>query len=197
MIEKTLFPQRPAASPQKRVQPVSFQPAQPPARPKYDADVDFTIRTELPDPERYFRRESETELRERIRKDARGQRIAFPEDQPVSKEVYVARQFPPLTEVVEPNFVLHGRLYFEQPNTERHGWDLGVLQPAVNLGVFYKDLVMLPYHFWARPLQRYETSAGKCLPGDPTPLLLYPPERSATGLLGEAGTILGLIFIFP
>ena len=45
--------------------------------------------------------------------------------------------------------------------------------------------------------EQFDSSAGKCLPGDPTPLLLYPPEISFSGLLGEAGVIAAGVAIFP
>jgi hypothetical protein len=35
------------------------------------------------------------------------------------------------------------------------------------------------------------------LPGDPVPLLIYPPELSLTGTVMEAGTIVALFAIFP
>jgi len=35
------------------------------------------------------------------------------------------------------------------------------------------------------------------LPGDPVPMLLYLPEASLTGLLGEAGVVVGLLFGIP
>jgi hypothetical protein len=161
----------------------------------------FQIFIGPPDPDRLFRRESEIDWQERIKQEARrrpsAQRIIFPEDVPLTKEPFRPRQFPPLTETVEPAYVMHSRLYFEQRNFDRHGWDLGVLTPAFNLGAFYKDMVLLPYHWWTRPCQRYETSAGKCLPGDPTPLYLYPFEWSVTGFVGEAAVIMGGFFAFP
>ncbi len=55
----------------------------------------------------------------------------------------------------------------------------------------------MPYQYCKRPFQQFDTSAGKCLPGDPVPMLLYPPEPSLTGLLGEAGVGVGLLFAFP
>lgn len=172
------------------------------ARPNGDEDIEtFQIFIEPPDPERLFRRYSEMEWREQVRQDARRrpgqQRITFPEDVPLTKEPFAPRKFPPLTEIVEPAYVMHGRLYFEQRNFERQGWDLGILTPAVNLGVFYKDIVLLPYHWWTRPHQRYDTSAGKCMPGDPTPLYLYPFEWSVSGLVGQAGVMAGGFFAFP
>jgi hypothetical protein len=190
--------QTPAQAPQ--LGPLDRVAAQ--IRPKGEEDLEyFQIYIEPPDPERLFRRESEKEWRERIKQEARrrptAQRIIFPEEIPLTKEPYVPRQFPPLTETVEPAYVMHGRLYFEQRNFERYGWDLGILTPALNLGTFYKDMVLLPYHWWTRPCQRYETSAGKCLPGDPTPLYLYPFEWSVTGFVGQAGVMTAGFFIFP
>jgi len=170
-------------------------------RPIEDEIADFQIPLEPPDMARLFRRESEGGLQARIRQEARrklgGQRVFFPEDPPLTKETYTPRQFPPLTELVEPGFVMHGRLFFEQRNMERYAWDLGVLSPAASVAVYYKDLALLPYHFWTRPFQQQDSSAGKCLPGDPTPLLLYPPEISFSGLFGQAGAVAIGIATFP
>ena len=86
---------------------------------------------------------------------------------------------------------------FRQPNLERHGWDLGVLSPFVSAGGFVYDLALLPYHKWSRPFQCSDSSAGKCLPGDPTPFYLYPEEFSVTGLVGQTATVLGILYVFP
>jgi hypothetical protein len=164
-----------------------------------DDDLDFPFSVDKPGPEKQFRRESEKAVKLEIIQEGRRKpgspRIFFPDEGPPSREVFQPRHFPPVMEVVEPNFVMHGRLYFEQPNSERHGWDLGILQPAVSLATFYKDTVFFPYHYWTRPGERCETSAGKCLPGDPTPFYLYRPELSWTGLLGETATVVGGIFL--
>ena len=63
------------------------------------------------------------------------------------------------------------RLYFEQPNFDRTGYDFGILTPVLCVGAFYYDLVLLPYHFGTDPQNRTECSAGKCLPGDQAPFL--------------------------
>src|SRR5205807_8227795 len=93
---------------------------------------------------------------------------------------------------VDPCYVSHRRLYFEQPNFERTGYDFGVLQPALCVGAFYYDLVLLPYHFCTNPQDRNEYSVGKCLPGDQAPLLLRRERFSATGLLGMTGVATGI-----
>ena len=94
-------------------------------------------------------------------------------------------------------FVCYERLYFEDKDSERYGWELGILQPLVSIGKFYSDVLMLPYNFGTRPCQRFEADAGYCLPGDPVPYLLYPVELSLSGALLEAGTAVGLAAIFP
>ena len=75
--------------------------------------------------------------------------------------------------------------------------DLGFVQPFVSTAEFYWDLATLPYHFWTNPCRCYECSSGYCLPGDPVPYLLYPPQISITGAMAEAGAIVGLLAIFP
>jgi hypothetical protein len=107
------------------------------------------------------------------------------------------RDWTPLPEIIEPSYLCYGRLYFEQLNSERYGWDLGWWQPIFCAGVFLGDVVTLPYHAGTEPLRQWECNAGYCLPGDPVPFLWYPPEASATGAVAEAAAIGLLIVIFP
>jgi hypothetical protein len=136
-------------------------------------------------------------MRQEARQRPTLERITFPEEPILSKEAYTPRVFPPSQEVVEPNYVCYERLYFEQINSERYGWDLGFIDPFVSAGKFYFDVVVLPYKVWTEPCRKFECSAGYCLPGDPVPLLLYPPELNITGTVMEAGTIVALFGIFP
>ncbi len=195
-------------------QPVA-QPAMPPvAQPRPEATADFiTLRSELPGYQRLFNRESEAQFYERIRQDAKRNPgsipALFPADEPiVSRESYVQpsyprldprtkRPFAPGTTTVEPCYLVHRRLLFEQPNFERNLYDLGVAQPLVSLGVFYYDVAMAPYHIWSDLRDRNESSLGKCLPGDPAPFTVSCEKFSVTGLVGEAGAIVGLGMLFP
>jgi hypothetical protein len=121
----------------------------------------------------------------------------FPSEyKPLTENPYQPRAFAPMCEQVEPFYVCYGRLYFENKNTDRYGWDMGVLQPLVSTAIFYKDLAMFPYNFGTRPCQRFEADAGYCLPGDPVPYLIYPVELSLTGMALEASTAVGLAAIF-
>lgn len=106
--------------------------------------------------------------------------------------------YPPLQARYEALYVVHRRLHFEDRNAERAGWDLGIVQPVVSTLLFYKDVLAWPqslasgcaYGFW-------DTSAGKCLPGSPTPYYLYPPGLTISGGLFEAGIIVGSAFALP
>lgn len=166
-----------------------------------EQDVDFNIAIELPGQERLFQRFSEAQVFKRIEENVKTKpgagRVFFPEYPPITKEPYQPRAFAPMVEVVEPLVLEHGRLFFEQTNFERQGWDLGFMTTAINLGVFYYDVAMFPYHYWTRPCGCCDSSAGKCLPGDPTPLYFYHEPLSITGLAGQAATVVGGVFIFP
>lgn len=159
------------------------------------------IQLNPPGPERLFRLENERDWKERMRQEALerypSERITFPEEPVLTKEAYTQRVLPPLSEVVEPAYVTYKRLYFEQKNFERSGWDLGFITPVVSAGAFFWDVALLPYHMGTQPLRHYDTGAGQCMPGDPAPFLLYPPEFSLTGVMAEAGTIVALWAIFP
>jgi hypothetical protein len=146
-----------------------------------------------------FRLESEEDLRQRIRDEQRGpltfplvagvpvvspaakaitgKEIVFPDSRIVlSKTPFMMRQWPPEAKVVEPYYTVYRRLYFEQINAERYGWDFGYMHPLIATTTFYIDLATLPFQFIAEPCRRYEYNSGYCLPGDSVPLFLYPPH---------------------
>ena len=156
------------------------------------------IRLEPPGRERLFgSRDSERELEERMRQERRdtgtGDPIQFPPKPELTDQAYQPRQFAPMVELVEPIYVVHRRLYFEEVNSERYGWDLGIAQPVVSTLAFFKDTLLFPHNFASYPCRRFDTNAGRCLPGDPVPYILYPPEFTREGLLAEVGAV-GLLF---
>jgi hypothetical protein len=154
---------------------------------------------EVPGLEKLTRLETEAQLQERMKQEAlrAGDRLVFPEEPVLSKEMYPGRHWAPKAMEIEPCYVAHGRLLFEQQNFERGLWDLGPFTPLVSMAAFYFDVAALPYHLGTRPCQQYDTSAGKCLPGDPAPLFLYPPELSFSGAVAELAVGTGLFFVFP
>src|SRR5262249_1547545 len=113
-----------------------------------DDQPEYMIQPEPPGPERLFRLESELALQERMRQEARQrpmlERIAFPEEPVLSREAYTPRVFPPAKEIAEADYVCYDRLYFEQINLERYGWDLGFISPFVSAGTLFLDVVAPP-----------------------------------------------------
>lgn len=171
----------------------------PPAQAGEEPSGPF-IRTELPGPQRLFMRESEAQFFDRLAqnmKKADGTRAIFPEEPVVSKQAYRPRNFPHMVELVEPSYVCHGRLLWEQPNFERHGYNFGVLTPAICVGVFYYDTLLYPYHHFSDLSGLGDCSVGKCMPGDQAPFLVPRERFSVTGLVGQAGAMIGLGYLFP
>lgn len=162
---------------------------------------EITVQLEPPGPERLFKLESERAWRERLRQEAKvhspTQPIVFPDEPILSTEPYLGRHWPRMHMLVEPMYVGFNRLYFHQINFERYGWDLGPVTTLFSALAFYKDLALLPYHHFTDPYRNYEYNSGWCLPGDATPLLLYPEPISATGLLGEAAAVVLVLVTFP
>ena len=100
--------------------------------------------------------------------------------------------------VLEPGYVVHRRLHFEQRNAERTGWDFGALHPFVSALHFYTDVLTWPGSLASGCASGFwDTSAGKCLPGSPSPLYLYPPGLTISGGLAQGAIITGAAFLFP
>lgn len=147
-----------------------------------DQPILVTIKIDPPGSSELFRLESEAHWRERMRRDARQNypftRLDFPESgRPSALENTMAREWPLRMQLVEPNYLCYRRLFFEDINTERYGWDLGVLQPFASVGSFYWNLGALPLRLLATPVRNYECNGGYYLPGDPVPYMIYPPLR--------------------
>jgi hypothetical protein len=154
----------------------------------------YPIQLEPPDmPRVALSLQSDEALRERIRQEQRErkpmERVTFPESPVLTTETYHGRSWEPLHMTVEPYYVVYRKLYFQQNNFERYGWDLGPITPVLSSLFFLTDFLTFPYQL--------DSGAGYCLPGDPVPLLLYPPEISLTGALAEAATVIALVAIFP
>ncbi len=161
---------------------------------------DYAVQLQPPGSQRLFRLESEMSLQERMRQEARQrptpERIQFPVEPDISGgKAFEYRMWKPLSQVVEPAYVCYGRLLFEDRNAERYGWDLGFIQPFVSASLYVKDFVLLPYHLASTPCS--DCNTGYCLPGDPTPFLLYPPGLSVTGVVAEGAVIVGIAALFP
>src|SRR5262249_31157826 len=131
------------------VMPVQMRAAAPPppASARDDPPTAFRIPFELPGPERLFRLDSEEAFFQRVRQEARERKpeeLVFPEEPVLSKDPYYGRDWPCMKMVVEPHYVCHGRLYFEDLNAERYGWDVGLIQPFLSGALFFKDVAFFP-----------------------------------------------------
>ncbi|WP_020468330.1 hypothetical protein [Zavarzinella formosa] len=172
--------------------------------PRGNQDLfDAYVRLEPPGREKVFgARETEKELEQRfsqLEKDAGRDRIQFPEKPVLTTDDRMhTRTLAPSAIYEEPRYVVYRRLYFEEKNAERYGWDLGpVVQPLVSIAWFYSDTLWFPKHFTSYNCRRFDTNAGLCWPGDPVPYLLYPPEFTVTGSLVEAALVVGLVAVIP
>ena len=159
--------------------PVVHQPPAASQNDGFDEQLKLLLQLAPPEPERLFRFESEMSLRGRIRDELKDfRKVEFPSGAEVAPAFQpVPRIWPYLSVTAEPNYVCYKRLWFEQKNSERYGWDFHVLQPFISTGVFYTDLALLPLHWLTDPLRWYDCSAGQCLPGDPVPLLWNPLSK--------------------
>lgn len=164
--------------------------------------LDYNIRLDPPGAELLFGRlDSELSLQERMRQENKNrpqaERVMFPELPVLSSMSFSNRTFPAAAIFAEPNYVNYKRLHFEEKNSERFGWELGILQPALSAANFYKDVFFLPTKVASYYRRGYETSAGYCLPGEPVPYLLYPPEVTTAGGIAQVGVLVGLFAIIP
>jgi hypothetical protein len=202
---KVLHFRKPASSPWVYASQPAAIATQPPMQrgPLIDPGESEIPSLEPPGPQEIFKLDSEARFQERLRQKGRDRTppepIQFPDEAiaVVGKGPYQGRHFAQRDMLVEPSYVCYGRLYFEDKNSERYGWDLGFIQPFMSAGIFYWDLATLPYRFWTNPCRWYECSSGYCLPGDPVPYLIYPPQISLTGIAAEAATVVGLLAAFP
>ena len=126
---------------------------------KVGDDYNPALQLKPPPPELLFRLESEQALRSRIRKEALANpklpSPEFPDDKPAPG--YLARRDWPLyTWLVEPAYLCHGRLFFEQRQAERYGLDLGVIHPIWSTGLFVTDVAIFPVRAAVWPSHPYE-----------------------------------------
>jgi hypothetical protein len=163
-------------------QPVQVAPEETAAAPAAlavnggEADVGFRLNLTPPGPGELFRFDSEERMRARFRAGLQGfPNVEFPPTgAAVPAPLPTLRTWPSLVATPEPAYVCHKRLWFEQKNSERYGWELSILQPFIATGVFYTDVALLPLHWLTDPCRCFDCSAGQCLPGDPVPLLWNP-----------------------
>ena len=185
--------------------PVHVGQAQPDKKGFPSGSVDPNKYTVLPDPQTVFMMYDDAQLEKAIIEIVRKEwniagvdkSLRFPDESPVGVGSYVPKtvNYLPSQVAYDSLYIVHRRLHFEDKNTERSGWDMGIVQPFVSAMTFYKDFLFWPSHlasgfaygFW-------DTDKGKCLPGSPTPYMLYPPGLTTTGSAFEAVIVTGAVF---
>jgi hypothetical protein len=187
------------------IQPVRYQLGGRAGAPD-ESQPAYQIQLEPPGLERLTQGlQSDSTLQERIRQETlsnpstANERVDFPDEPILSRDRYMGRTgaWRQRGMVVEPNFVCYGKLLYEDKNAERYGWDFGGPGVALAYGQFLWDTLLLPAHLFNDPCRKNECSAGYCLPGDPVPFLLYPPEITVSGAVAEVAVIMALMAIFP
>jgi hypothetical protein len=194
-----------ASTPPKRETTSPFQLAQykPPRPGEDDKHEEYQIQVIPPGLERFTRLDSDAKLFERIRQETitrdPNERVEFPASPILSRERYRGRGnvWAQQHMTVEPNLLYYRHLFFEDKNSERYGWDFGAIQPEICLVKFWFDFVSLPMKIGSTLCDRMEANTGYCLPGDPVPYLLYPPDVTVPGSVAELGVIAALIAMFP
>jgi hypothetical protein len=148
-----------------------------------------------------YRVESEAAIAERTRQKWKNEGKSnqdFPsEDTMQIKTTLQRRKFNEMMATVQASYVVHQPLYFQQINHERYGWELGVFQPVVSTAQFYGDVLLFPYKFAANPPWHCDANLGYALPGDPEPLRFLTTPFSWRGVIGQTGTMIGGVAVFP
>ncbi len=205
-----------AAQPAVMVRPQAAQPMPTPQNPTPEKPVNPPVpmsrmRGELPDKQDLFRLDSDKELNARILKELREAKSSvrvpgapdgvFPNYGPLSPpgEKYSPKTltYEPRQLLLEPNYVIHRRQYFEEMNAERAGWDTGPSQAVFSSLYFYRDVLLFPSKIGSGVHDCYDSSAGKCMPGAPTPYYYYPPGITTFGGVVGATVITGAALIVP
>lgn len=195
-------PVRPPSPLPAETKPLAQKPVQPPTTDqKNQLAVEEEGRFTPPNRDQLYQVDSESTLAERIRqlrKSLSKTPLDFPdEDSMRIKTTLERRHFPESKAVEAASYVVYNPLYFQQINTERYGWELGVFQPLVGTAQFYGDVLLFPYKVAVNPPWACEANAGYALPGDAEPLRFLTPPFSWRGVAGEVGAAVGGAAIFP
>ena len=140
--------------------------------------------------------------------DSDGERRLLPERRayqklsqvPVVKHtVGYSRDWVPLSYSWEAPQLKYNPLYFEDPQLERYGNEVGILQPFLSGARFYATIPTLPYQMMSEGNSVCHTvyDFGYARPGDCVPYALEVPEFSLTGSLASGAWVYALIVILP
>ncbi len=88
-------------------------------------------------------------------------------------------------------------LLFEEPNLERHGHRVPVVQPVLSAAHFFATVPALPYLAVSERARQCRYPLGYDRPGNCAPLTWYLPQLRVDASAAEALTLTGLILALP
>jgi hypothetical protein len=97
----------------------------------------------------------------------------------------------------EAKGLCHGPLRFEEPNLERYGYSLGLLQPAVSAAHFFSVMPLLPYGMAANRARDCQYTLGNYRPGSYAPYRINRMPVSLSGAAAQSFATAGAFVIFP
>jgi hypothetical protein len=117
----------------------------------------------------------------------------------VQHTVGYSRDWTPLSYSWEAPQLKYNPLYFEDPQLERYGNEVCILQPFLSGARFYTTIATLPYQMMSEGNSVCHTvyDFGYARPGDCVPYALEVPEFSLTGSLSSGAWVYALIVILP
>ena len=117
----------------------------------------------------------------------------------VQHTVGYSRDWTPLSYSWEAPQLKYNPLYFEDPQLERYGNEVCILQPFLSGARFYATIPTLPYQMMSEGNSVCHTvyDFGYGRPGDCVPYALEVPEFSWTGALASGGWAFALVVILP
>lgn len=116
----------------------------------------------------------------------------------VGNESFTGRQFIASTVQWTAPGHCHKPLYFQQPQLERYGHEIGpVLQPMVSTAHFFGNILVLPYKMGIHPPNECQYSLGYFRPGNCAPYMVQPVPISLRGAAAQAAAVTGAAALIP
>ncbi len=111
---------------------------------------------------------------------------------------FVGRSYVPSAAQWKASGLCHKPLYFEQPQLERYGHEIGpILQPIVSTAHFFGSIAVLPYKMGIHPPNECQHPLGYYRPGSCAPYMLRPIPWSLRGAAVQAGVVGGAVALIP
>lgn len=121
----------------------------------------------------------------------------FPLECPLRDEKFEPRSWAMTTFTWKASGLCHKPLYFEEPQAERYGHSMGLMQPFASAAHFFLVVPALPYFMGVYPPNECIYTLGYYRPGSCAPYIIDPFPISVRGALLEATAWTGAVFIIP